>query len=87
MPKIQGWGAQPPPPLKPLAQFHRDPRYAGDLHRTDLAWARHAAATGLSVSEIRSEILQGRDLSKKGDPRRQREYAERTAGKAIRQTE
>jgi hypothetical protein len=80
-------GAQPPPSLKPLAEFHTDPRYASDLHRADMAWARHAAATGLSASEIRSEILRGRDLSKKGDPRRQREYAERTAGKAVRQAD
>jgi hypothetical protein len=28
-----GQGAQPPPPLKPLAKFHGDPRYGGDLHR------------------------------------------------------
>jgi hypothetical protein len=34
-----GQGAQPPPPLKPLAEFHGDPRYAGDLHRADMAWA------------------------------------------------
>jgi hypothetical protein len=82
-----GQGAQSPPPLKPLAEFHRDPRYAGDLHRADLAWARHAAATGLSASEIRMEILRGRDLSKKGNAKRQRDYAERTAGKALRQAE
>jgi hypothetical protein len=82
-----GQGAQPPPALKPLAEFHTDPRYGGDLHRADLAWARHAAATGLSASAIRSEILRGRDLSKKGDPRRQQDYAERTAAKALRQTD
>jgi hypothetical protein len=82
-----GQGAQPPPPLKRLAEFHGDPRYGGDLHRADMAWARHAAATGLSASEIRMEILRGRDLSKKGDVKRQRDYAERTAGKALRQAE
>jgi hypothetical protein len=42
---------------------------------------------GLSASEIRAEIVQVRDLAKKGSVRRQREYAERTAGKAVRQAE
>ena len=75
------------PPLKPLAEFHSDARYDGDLHRADLAWARHAANMGLSASEIRATIRDGRDLAKKGSAKRQREYAERTAGKAMRQTE
>jgi RepB DNA-primase from phage plasmid len=79
-------GAQEPP-LRPLAEFHSDPCYGGDLHRADMAWARHAASMGLSASEIRAEIVQVRDLAKKGSVRRQREYAERTAGKAVRQAE
>ena len=52
-----------------------------------MAWARHAAGMGLSASEIRAEIMRTRDLSKKGTEKRQREYAERTAGKAVRQAE
>jgi len=32
--------------LRALAEFHRDPRYAGDLHRADMAWARYAAGIG-----------------------------------------
>jgi hypothetical protein len=60
---------------------------AGDLHRADMAWARHAAAMGLSAGEIRASIMQVRDLAKKGGAKRQREYAERTAGKAVRQAE
>lgn len=82
-----GQGAPAMPPLRPLEEFHRDPRYGGDLHRADLAWARHAAGMGLSVVEIRRTIMQARDLSKKGDVKRQREYAERTADKAVRQAE
>jgi hypothetical protein len=58
--------------LRPLAEFHRDPRYAGDLHRADMAWARHAAATGLPAGEIRAAIMAARDLAKKGSARRQR---------------
>jgi hypothetical protein len=42
---------------------------------------------GLSAGEIRAAIMDARDLAKKGDSRRQREYAERTAGKALRQAE
>jgi hypothetical protein len=81
-----GEGASELPPLKPIAEFHNDIRYDGDLHRADLGWARHAAAMGLSASEIRAAIMDGRDLAKKGSTRRQREYAERTAAKARRHT-
>jgi RepB DNA-primase from phage plasmid len=82
-----GQGAPELPPLRSLAEFHHDPRYQGDLHRADLAWARHAAAMGLSASDIRAAIMEARDLAKKGNIRRQREYAERTASKALRQAE
>jgi hypothetical protein len=82
-----GQGALERPPIKPLAEFHDDPHYGGDLHRADLAWARHAATMGLSASEIRAVIMEVRDLAKKGSAKRQREYVERTAGKAIRQAE
>ena len=85
--KGAGQGAAALPPLKSLAEFHNDPRYSGDLHRADLAWARHAASMGLSASEIRAAIMEARDLAKKGSARRQREYAERTACKALRQAE
>jgi hypothetical protein len=82
-----GEGAPELPPIKPLTEFHDDPRYSGDLHRADLAWARHAADMGLSASEIRVTIMEARDLAKKGSATRQREYVERTAGKAIRQAD
>jgi hypothetical protein len=87
MAEAAGQGAQESPPLRPLDEFHRDPRYGGDFHSADMAWARHAAAMGLSANEIRAAIMQTRDLAKKGSPQRQREYAERTAGKAVRQAE
>jgi RepB DNA-primase from phage plasmid len=69
-------------PLRCLKDFHEDPRYGGDLHRADLAWANHAAAAGLSTTEIENQLMQQRDLSKKGNDNRQREYARRTAEKA-----
>jgi RepB DNA-primase N-terminal domain/RepB DNA-primase C-terminal helical domain len=81
-----GQGGPELAPLRALDEFHRDPRYGGDLHRADMAWARHAAAMGLGSAEIRAALIQARDLSKKGSEKRQREYAERTAEKAVRQT-
>jgi RepB DNA-primase from phage plasmid len=69
--------------VKSLKEFHDDAVYAGDLHRADMAWAKHAAGCGLTVEQIKNELLNGRDLSKKGNHKRQLEYVERTAGKAI----
>ena len=71
--------------VKPLREFHSDPIYAGDLHRADMAWAKHAAGCGLTLEQIKTELLDGRDLGKKGSRVRQIEYAERTARKAIEQ--
>ena len=71
------------PPLRSLAEFHNDPRYGGDLHRADLAWARHAASMRLSESEICATIMEARDLAKKGNAKRQREYAERTTNQVA----
>ncbi|MGB6194351.1 MAG: hypothetical protein WBF42_17935 [Terracidiphilus sp.] len=52
-----------------------------------MAWAHHASEMGLSAGQIRAAIMQTRNLSKKGGLKRQPEYAERTAGKAVRQAE
>jgi len=48
-----------------------------------MAWAKHAAGRGLTLEQIKDELLDGRDLSKKGSGKRQFEYAERTARKVI----
>jgi hypothetical protein len=69
--------------VRPITSFYADSRYGGDLHRADMAWALHAAARGLSREQIEHEILNGRDLSKKGSPLRRLAYAMRTASKAI----
>ena len=71
--------------VKPLREFHSDPIYADDLHRADMAWAKHAAGCGLTLEQIKTELLDGRDLGKKGSRKRQIEYAERTARKATEQ--
>jgi hypothetical protein len=68
----------------PLEEFHSAPAYGGDLHRADMAWAKHAAGRGLTLEQIKDELLNGRDLSKKGSRTRQVEYAQRTAEKALR---
>ena len=70
--------------VKSLEEFHADPMYAGDLHRADLAWAKHAAGHRLTFEEITDKLLNGRDLSKKGSRKRQLEYVTRTAEKALR---
>ena len=77
-PRTEGEG------VKPLEEFHADPMYAGDLHRADLAWAKHAAGCGLTLEQITNKLLNGRDLSKKGSRKRQLEYVTRTAEKALR---
>jgi hypothetical protein len=41
-----------------------------------MLWARHAAGRGLTLEQIQDELLNGRDLSKKGSRKRQLEYAE-----------
>jgi len=69
--------------VRPLTEFQRDPRYGGDLHRADMAWALHAVSRGLPEQQIRDEILHARDLSKKGGAARQLDYAQRTALKAF----
>ena len=69
--------------VRALSEFHEAPVYGGDLHRADMAWAKHAAGCGMTLEQIKDELLGGRDLSKKGGRKRQLEYAERTARKAI----
>ena len=49
--------------VRPLTEFHSDPRYSGDLHRADMAWALHAASRGLPEQQISYEIFHARDLS------------------------
>jgi hypothetical protein len=76
--------------VKPLREFHSDPIYGGDLHRVDMAWSKHAAGCGLTLEQIKDELdelLNGSDHGKKASRKRQVEYAERTARKAMEQTQ
>jgi hypothetical protein len=70
--------------VRPLKAFHDDATYAGDLHRADMAWAHRAVGCGLTLDQIRDELLNGRDLSKKSNRKRQVEYVMRTVEKALR---
>jgi hypothetical protein len=70
-------------PLKTIDAFRADPRYAGDGNRVDLAWATYALANGASERVV-STVIRSRDLTKKGDERRQAQYVERTISKAAR---
>jgi len=70
--------------IKTLKEFHDDAIYAGDLHRADMAWAKHAASCGMTLEQIRDGLLNGRDLRKKGNRKRQIEYVMRTTEKALR---
>jgi hypothetical protein len=81
--RLRVWSFPDPHITRTLTEFHQHPRYRGDLHRADMAWATYAARHGVSAAEITTAICRARDLSKKGGIRRQFAYAERTAAKAI----
>lgn len=68
-------------PLKSIEAFRNNPAYGGDGTRVDLAYALYALSYGLSEADLRA-ALRSRDLSHKGNERRQQEYVERTVRKA-----
>ena len=57
------------------------PKYGGDQTRVDLAYAVYALAHDIPESEARN-ALASRDLTHKGNRKRQQEYIERTIKKA-----
>jgi hypothetical protein len=71
---------------KSIEMFRDDPRYGGDGKRADLAYAVYALAHGATETEV-EEAIRSRDLSHKGNERRQRDYVERTIRKAERAVE
>lgn len=66
---------------KNIDDFRSDPRYGGDATREDLAFAIYALSHGTSSDQVAS-ALRSRDLSHKGDEKRQDQYVERTVAKA-----
>jgi hypothetical protein len=67
--------------LNGIEHFRTKAIYGGDHTRTDLAYTIYALARGVSQHEVRI-ALGSRDLSHKGDSKRQEEYINRTLKKA-----
>ena len=73
---------QSPGPLRTIDQFRLNPFYGADGTRIDLAYAIYALSHGRSEPEVEA-ALRTRDLSHKGNDKRQAEYVERTIKKAL----
>jgi hypothetical protein len=71
-----------PQDLKSIDVFRTDVRYGGDGTRIDLAYAVYALSRGASAAEV-GTVIRSRDLSHKGNERRQNDYVERTIKKAL----
>ena len=69
-------------PLKSIDAYRDNPVYGGDGTRVDLAYALYALSHGVSEADLQT-ALASRDLSHKGNERRQREYVQRTINKAV----
>ncbi len=70
-----------PAPLKTIEDFRKRSIYDGDHTRSDLAYAIYALAHNVPETTLR-EQLASRDLSHKGNHKRQQEYLDRTVLKA-----
>jgi hypothetical protein len=68
--------------IKTIDQFRADTRYNGDGTRMDLAYAVYALAHGADLATVEA-ALRSRDLSHKGNDKRQRDYIQRTVRKAM----
>lgn len=73
-------------PAKGIEDFRSNPRYGGDSTRVDLAFAIYALSHGSSPEQVAS-ALRSRDLSHKGDEKRQGQYVDRTVAKALQTAE
>ena len=67
--------------LKSIEDFRTKPIYGGDQTRVDLAYAVYALAHGVPENDARN-ALASRDLTHKGNRKRQQEYIDRTIKKA-----
>ena len=67
--------------VKGIDDFRSNPRYAGDATRVDLAYAIYAISHGADRVAV-AAALRSRDLSHKGDEKRQDQYIDRTITKA-----
>ncbi len=81
--RFQAYTARPTAAqLKSIEAFRADSRYGGDGTRIDLAYVVYAVAHGADVEDLKA-VLRSRDLSHKGNEKRQSDYIERTIRKAI----
>jgi hypothetical protein len=71
-----------PKNLKSIDAFRADGRYGGDGTRIDLAYAVYSLSRGATADEVEAAI-RSRDLSHKGNERRQNDYIMRTIKKAL----
>lgn len=71
---------------KSIEDFRTNPHYGGDETRVDLAFAIYALSHGANDYQV-AAILRNRDLSHKGDEKRQHQYVDRTIAKAFRMVE
>jgi hypothetical protein len=68
--------------LKTIDDFRRDRKYGSDGNRVDLAYAVYALFHGKSEEQVRAAIM-SRDLTHKGNDKRQADYIHRTIQKAL----
>jgi hypothetical protein len=68
--------------LRGIDSFRTNPTYAGDGTRIDLAYAIYALAHGVPDAQIEAAI-HSRDLTHKGNEKRQAQYVDRTTRKAA----
>jgi hypothetical protein len=71
-----------PKNLKNIDAFRADGRYGGDGTRIDLAYAVYSLSHGANADDVEAAI-RTRDLSHKGNERRQNDYIMRTIKKAL----
>jgi hypothetical protein len=72
--------------IKGIDDFRSNPQYGGDATREDLAFAIYALSHGSTTDNV-AATLRYRDLSHKGDEKRQNQYVDRTIAKALTVTE
>jgi DNA primase RepB-like protein len=75
-------GAMRPQETKNIDGFREDGRYGGDGTRVDLAYAVYALSHGADTEQV-ANAIRSRDLSHKGNERRQDDYVARTIKKAL----
>ncbi len=68
--------------LKSIEAFRVNPNYGGDNTRVDLAFAVYSLSRGASAESV-AMAIRSRDLSHKGNERRQQDYVARTIDKAL----